>query len=195
MPQSSSRRAQNSGPLRRTHGIRIRTTRRSRCSRHLKESVSLQVFLGISTARERSFLSRRRMGCGSFVEELEPSAITGSTAPRAAGASRGCVDVLAALRRGLRRAAQLTSAPLSDPEPSLRRDRRTGRSLRAPRPRHRARWQGGDAGGQIRRPERPRPAAASARRVACHPRPGLARPASPDGGFRAANPRILCLID
>ena len=50
-------------------------------------------------------------------------------------------------------------------------------------PRHRARWQGGDAGGQIRRPERPRLAAASARRVACHPRPGLARPASPDGGF------------
>ena len=76
-----------------------------------------------------------------------------------------------------------TEAPLSDPEPSLRRDRRTGRSLRVPRPRHRARWQGGDASGQIRRPERPRLAAASARRVACHPRPGLARPASPDGGF------------
>ena len=81
------------------------------------------------------------------------------------------------------RGPKLTSAPLSDPEPSLRRDRRTGRSLRAPRPRHRARWQGGDASGQIRRPERPRLAAASARRVACHPRPGLARPASPDGGF------------
>ena len=30
-------------------------------------------------------------------------------------------------------AAKLTQAPLSDPEPSLRRGRRTGRSLRAPR--------------------------------------------------------------
>ena len=70
------------------------------------------------------------------------------------------------------------------------------RAARATRPRRLRRPPCCDGRRAVRPREPPRPArarrvpdsagvlaAASARRVACHPRPGLARPASPDGGF------------